>query len=194
MKKCLVILFALTFVCSVTQAMPPEKVSTLATKLSFKNRSYYVLSDNTCWEVINLTKRSRSFREWWNNVRLVPESFESLPEKWELGTVIDLYPRNTFPNIPFENASNKEELSSCSYVLIHSVTKQILFAKPLAIGECLFRVRKDARDDGYDVGYSRGHNVGYTQGYNQGHGDGYHKGYSEGFSDGVRQGKIIFSS
>jgi hypothetical protein len=168
MKNYFLIFFILA--CSLAQAMPPESVVQLSTKVILSNNNgYYVLSDNTCWKVIYFSKRWRSLSEWWNDVKLVPETFECAPKDWIEGSYIEVYSKRDFPEIPLQNASNQDDLINCSHVLINSTSKQVLFANALTTADCMVLLFNQAHEDGYNEGYTRGHSLGYSLGYSTGY-------------------------
>jgi hypothetical protein len=170
MRKYFLIPLLLLLMCSLAHAMPPEKIAQLSAKVILTNdNGYYVLSDNSCWKVIYFSKRMRSLSEWWNNVRLVPETFECSPKDWVEGTYIEIYSKRDFPEIPFQNASNQNDLINCSHVLINTASKQVLFANALSIADSMVLVFNQAYEDGYNKGYGIGHSLGYTLGYSTGY-------------------------
>jgi hypothetical protein len=179
-------LLALSFLlCAGVYASPPEQIVTLSGKAILSSeQGYYVLSDSTCWKVINFSKRWRSPLEWWNNVQLAPETFDCIPSSWDLGASIDVYSKFDFPEIPLENASNKTDLVNCTHVLVNSVTNQVLFGTALETADCMVRIFNEAYKDGHDIGYSRGHDAGYSSGHDAGYNTGYSTGYTIGYNKG----------
>jgi hypothetical protein len=171
--------------CSAMHAIQPEKIETLSAKVVLSNTNgYFVFADNSCWKVVRFSKRWRSLREWWNGVRLlVPETFDCVPDDWELGSQIEVYPKQIFPGIPEENASNKLALKNCSHVFVNSQTQQILFGISLKTAECITQLFIVAHQEGYDEGYS----AGYADGYGRRRLSGSKKGLGKSVKKQARQ-------
>lgn len=195
MKK-LFLLITTCCLCAGLQAEDPEKVETLAAKFCLENKiGYYVFSDDSCWKVIGFSKRSRSLREWWNNVQLAPEIYDCTPDKWTVGAPIEIYAKDSFSPIPLDNASNKENVMQCSHVFLNKNTRQVLFALSLKPAECLSQLYKIGHKEGHEEGYSKGMREGNHQGYQRGYqqgteksGEEYQKGYRLGYQEGYNQG------
>jgi flagellar biosynthesis/type III secretory pathway protein FliH len=199
MKKIFFILF--TIISFSSFADTPEKIEKLTSKVIMQNsEGYFVLSDGSSWKVIGFSKRWRSLSEWWNNIQLTPESYNCLPGDWELGSQIEVFSKsNTLSPVDEANASNQEALKECTYLLINSATKQILFGIPLEPEACITRLAKESHEEGYNLGYKLGYNKattdcsskyneGYSDGYTKGKNEGYAKGNSDGFSTGYKEG------
>ena len=70
-----------------TKTNEPERVAPISAKAILQNSNgYFVLADGTLWKAIGFSKRWRTLTEWWNNVQLVPENYECVPNDWFLGT------------------------------------------------------------------------------------------------------------
>ncbi len=189
MKKWLVIALALLS-CLGLHASSIEKIEVLSSKVILQNTNgYFVLSDRSCWKAVGFAKRWRTPSEWWNNVQLVPENYECVPNDWFLGSQIQIYSKYENLEVNEANASNSEALKQCTHLLLNSRTGQVLFAVALEPAECIVQLFNDAYQDGHSVGYSQGRLKSYenaTEIYNNGHADGYKSGYEEGFQDGFR--------
>jgi len=195
MKK--LFLLAMTFLwCSPLHPLDPEKVETLSAKFCSENKGgYYVLADDSCWKVIGFSKRWRGLREWWNNVQLAPETYDCIPDNWIVGATIEIYQKSSFPSIPLENASNKENVLQCSHVFLNKTTNQVLFAIALKPAECLTQLYKLGHNDGYEEGHSKGRHERNHQEYQRGYQEGvekidqeYKRGYRLGYQEGYNQG------
>jgi hypothetical protein len=192
MKKWLLIALTLLSCSSIhaTSYSYPEKVEVLASKVVLQNTNgYFVLSDRSCWKAIGYSPRWRTLSEWWNNVQLVPENYECVPNDWFLGAQIEVYSKYGNLNISEADASNQDALKQCTHLLVNSRTGQVLFAIALEPAECIVQLFTDAYQDGYSFGYSEGRLNSYknaTEIYNSGHSDGYKLGYSEGYQTAAR--------
>ena len=168
-----------------------EKVEYLSAKVLLENtNAYYVLSDGSCWKVMGFVKRWRTPSEWWNNVQLVPQNYESIPNDWFLGTKIEAYPKYEYLNVDESNASNQADLKQCTHLLVNTRTGQVLFAIALHPSDCMIQVYNDAHDDGYNQGFTKGRLSSYqnaTDIYNKGVSDGYKDGYAKGYQDAMKE-------
>lgn len=171
--------------CFSAYAGEPEKIETLSTKVIMQSTNgYFLFSDGSCWKVMNFQKRWRSPGEWWNNIQLVPQNYECLPNDWVLGSEIAIYPKYQNMEVNLDNASNLEALKQCTHLLFNRRTGQVLFATSLHPSECITQVFNDANKEGYETGYNKGRLASYQNSaevYEQGHKDGYKKGYTEGY-------------
>ncbi len=190
MKKWLVLAIALLS-CVVVQASSIERIEVLSSKAILKNANgYFALSDGSLWKAVGFEKRWRTPSEWWNNVQLVPENYECVPNDWFLGAQIQIYSKYDNLEVNEANASNQEALKQCTHLLVNTRSGQVLFATELDPAECVIRLFNDAFQDGYQSGYSKGRLESYKDAseiYNSGHADGFKAGYEEGFQDGFRE-------
>lgn len=187
------LLTALTIIsCSTVFANFPEKIETLSTKIILENTNgYFVLSDGSCWKAIGFSKRWRSLSEWWNNVQLVPENYECVPNDWFVGTEIEAYSKYGNLEVSEADASNQEHLKQCTHLLVNRRTGQVLFATALPTSLCIAEVFNEAKAEGYNKGYNAGRAKGYENAneiYNNGYSEGYKKGYTDGVQDTVIEG------
>lgn len=166
----------------------PESTAQLKSKLILENtEGYFVLSDGSCWKVIGFSKRERTLSEWWCNVELAPEDYNTLPKDWVLGSQIEIYSKQKNLSVKESNASNQERLALCTHLFFNKETRQVLFAIALEPEELLINVFKEASKDGYIKGYDQGHMYGkklsfskyYTEIYDKGYCEGYKKGYED---------------
>ncbi len=181
----LVVLMVLS--CSFTYIENTEKVETLSSKVILQNTNgYFVLSDRSCWKVLGFSKRWRSISEWWNDVQLVPQNYECVPNDWLLGAQMSIYPKFGHLEVDEANAANRDELKQCTHLLVNMRTGQILFAMALEPADCIIKLFNDAHVDGYNKGLGEGNtqnSQNATRSYNQGRTDGYSAGYAKGFQD-----------
>ena len=175
------------FCCLFSYAESAEVVETLSSKVILQNTSgYFVLSDRSLWKVLGFSKRWRSLSEWWNDVQLVPQNYECIPNDWLLGSQIAVYSKIGNLEVDEANASNKDELKQCTHLLVNMHTGQVLFAMALEPADCIVKLFNDAHGDGYNKGLGEGNSENYqnaTKSYNQGRADGYRDGYTQGFQD-----------
>ena len=180
MKKMLFALFVILS-CSFVQASNPEHVDILSGKVVLQNSNgYFVFSNGSCWKAIGFAPRWRTLSEWWNNVEIVPQTYQCVPSDWVLGTQIDVYTKFGNLNVNEADASNQDQLKQCTHLLHNKRTGQILFAIALHPADCIGQVFAEAKKDGYDEGYTKGRLSNYqnaTEIYN----DGYKAGYTKGF-------------
>lgn len=171
------------------------RVEKLTSKVILQNtQGYFVLSDASCWKVIGFEKRWRSLSEWWNNVELAPESYNCVPNDWQLGTEIEIYSKYSNLQVPENNASNQDELRQCTHMFFNSRTRQVLFAVALEPEDCIIKLYADAREEGYNLGYSQGKldaSLNYQNGYSDGKYTGYNDGYKDGYDDGYKAGSGV---
>lgn len=176
--------------CSFGYAGTPEKTGTLSSKVVLQNTSgYFVLSDRSCWKTFGFTKRWRSLSEWWQDAKLVPEKWESLPTDWHSGTQIEVYPKFGNLEVDEANASNQADLKQCTHLLVNTRTGKILFAIALEPSECVTMLHKESREEGYNEGYEKGRSNAYknaTDLFNKGREEGRKAGYAEGYKAGVQ--------
>ncbi len=133
----------------------------LSAKSIIKDRKgYYALSDGSVWRVIGFDPRWRTPSEWWNNVELVSKRYECLPNQWEVGAVVEIYPKYDYLTADENNASNKEALQQCSHMLVNLASGQVLFAAPLTTGAFFQQFYQDVYGIGFDKGYSEGYQQG----------------------------------
>ncbi len=125
---------------------------------------YFVLSDGSLWKAIPFATRYRSLSEWWNDVQLVPENYECVPNDWMIGSQVEVYSKYGNLNINQSDASNEYALRQCTHLLVNSHTGQVLFAAALNPAEGIMRLFTEAKAEGY----SSGHSSGYLQGYSLG--------------------------
>lgn len=184
MKKWVLIAIAICSV-STTYANTPERTAPLAAKVILQSKEgYFGLSDGSCWKTIGFSKRWRSLSEWWNNVRIVPENYECVPNDWVVGAQVDAYPKYGNLMINEADASNQEALKQCTHLLVNSRTGQVLFAIPVHPADCLVQVFKEGREEGYSSGLTQGRLDSYNNAhdiYDSGHAAGYKVGYAEGY-------------
>lgn len=181
------------FSCSVLCADYPERTGTLSSKVILQNTSgYFVLSDRSCWKAIGFATRWRTVSEWWNNVQLVPERYECIPNDWYLGTQIEVYSKYNNLEVSEANATNQEALKQCTHLLLNTRTGKVLFAVALEPAECIVQLFNEAYADGHDEGFTQGRLKSYqnaTEIYNNGHAEGYKVGYAEGFRAAMNNGQ-----
>ncbi|MBS0620910.1 MAG: hypothetical protein JSS61_05585 [Verrucomicrobia bacterium] len=192
---CLVVIASLS--CSVMYPSSAPDAEILSSKVILQNTNgYFVLSDRSCWKVIGFSPRWRSLSEWWNNVQLVPENYECVPNDWYLGTEIDVYSKYGNLQVSEANASNQEALKQCTHLFVNRRTGQVLFAIALEPAQCILDLHRDAHQDGYDEGYSFGRRAAHNstaQAYENGHSDGYKVGYREGYQAGQRSSEALIN-
>jgi hypothetical protein len=179
-------LIALTvFSCSLAFAEEAEKIETLSSKIILQDTNgYFVLSDGSCWKVIGFSKRWRSLSEWWNDVKLAPETYECVPNDWYVGTQVEAHAKYNKLEAPEANASNQDALKQCTHLLINTRTKQVLFAIALQPADCMIQIFNEASREGYNRGFNEGRSKGYQNSreiYNNGHAEGVREGYREGY-------------
>ena len=140
-------------------AFPPDDqdlTKELTEKATFLNADgYFVLADGSCWKVVGFAKRWRTICEWWNNTTLIPESYESIPNDWVLGTEVTIYPKAEYISVNEDDATNSHELKNCPYLLVNQTTGKILFALPLEGTDCMERVLKAALHNGFYNGWHK---------------------------------------
>lgn len=171
------LVFALS--CSIVSANQPERVEVLSSKVVLANSdAYFVLSDGSYWKVITFLKRWRSVSEWWNDVKLIPENYESVPNNWFVGTEIDVYPKYGNVGVDEANASNQEVLRQCTHLFCNSRNGQVLFAAEIHPSEGPVRIFNEGLKEGYSKGVKASsqkteevYNQGYTEGYKRGYKD-----------------------
>jgi hypothetical protein len=187
MKNLLLVLITV-FSCSAMYAGAVEKIEILSAKVILQNtEGYFALSDGTCLKAIGFSKRFRTPSEWWNNVQLVPENYECIPNDWFLGTEIEVYSKYDNLEVNEANASNQEELKQCTHLLFNTRNGQVLFAIMMHPSECLIQLFNDAHKDGYNKGYREGSNAQHKNSndiYDSGYAEGYKEGYAEGYQAG----------
>jgi hypothetical protein len=178
-------IIALAFLAfSFSSVNPPEKIEMLSAKVILQNTNgYFVLSDHSCWKAVGFSTRWRSLSEWWNNVKLVPENFECVPNDWALGTEIEVYAKYENLTVNESDASNQETLKQCTHLMYNRRTGQVLFAIALHPVDCVVQLYNDSYNDGYNAGYSKGRSTSYQAG----HDDGYRSGYADGYQTAQRQ-------
>lgn len=186
MKKLFLAISILTLSLAHASVNAPEKAEVLSAKVILENTTgYYALADGSCWKVIGFSPRWRNLSEWWNNVKLVPQSYECVPNDWFVGTQIEIYSKLGNLNVNLEDASNQDALKQCTHILINSRTGQILFAISLNPADCIVQLSQETRNEGYYKGYTKGRLDNYTNGNDIYH-DGYRKGYTEGYKAAIR--------
>lgn len=136
-------LFLMLSTFSFAQAETLEGVVTL-----HGDPSYFVLSNGQCYVALPFNKRWRTPSEWWNDVQIAEEYFDTDPADWQPGSRIDIYSIKEFA-IPFQNASNSTYLKQCTSVFINNSTGKVLLAYPISIVDCLLAVYQRGLDDGY---------------------------------------------
>lgn len=170
--------------CSMIYADQPEKIEMLSSKVICQNTNgYFVLSDGSCWKAVSFSKRWRSLSEWWNNVQLVPDNYECVPNDWYLGAQIAVYPKFGNLEVNEADASNQEVLKQCTHLFVNTRTGQVLFAISLQPAECIIQLFADAHEDGYNKGLYEARLKNY-----QNSSDSYKRGYAEGYKDGYVKG------
>lgn len=190
MKKWLITLCVLSsaFLC----ANSADRVGALASKVVLQNTNgYFVLTDGSCWKVVPFAKRWRTISEWWNNVEIVPENYESSPKDWFIGTQVEAYSKFNNLEVSEKNASNQETLKQCTHILVNSRTGQVLFGIQLDPADCILQLYNDAHDEGHKKGVDQGRMSAYknsTESFNAGRAEGYKLGYAEGFQEGLKEG------
>lgn len=169
-----------------TKTNEPERVAPISAKAILQNSNgYFVLADGTLWKAIGFSKRWRTLTEWWNNVQLVPENYECVPNDWFLGTDITVYSKYGNLGIKESDASNEETLKQCTHLLVNNRTGQVLFAIALDPAAGLVSLFNDAHHDCYIKGYNEGRAKNY-QNANEIYNNGYSDGYKEGYADGCQ--------
>ena len=184
MKRYLLLIMVM-FSCAY--ASSPDQVASLSSKVILQSTNgYFVLSDGSCWKVIPFSKRWRSISEWWNNVQLVPENYESLPKDWFLGTEIEAYSKYGNLEVNESDAANQEMLKQCTHLLMNARTGQVLFGIAMDPAECIVHLFQDAHADGHRKGVSDGRAENATNSYNAGFTEGRKIGYAEGYQAGLK--------
>ncbi len=165
-------------VSSALFADEPQQFAAISTNISLESGTgYFVLSDGSFWKAIPFIKRMRGPLEWWNDVRLVPEQYVTLPKEWPVGLEIAIYSRAWILDVNEENASNQDAIRRCTHLLMNSRTGQFLFAIPFDPASGLAEFYYDV----YNEAYKKGHDEGYGSGYSIGYGNGSYNGYAEGY-------------
>lgn len=198
MKKLIFLAVAMISFSTIYSA-PAGNVEKLTSKVILENsQGYFVLSNASCWKVIGFAKRWRTLNEWWNNVELAPESYNCVPNDWQLGSEIEIYSKYNNISVPENNASNQDELRQCTHMLYNTRTRQVLFAIALEPEDCIVKLFTDAREEGYNLGYTNGkldsslnYQKGYSDGNNVGYKEGYNIGYDTGYNDGYKAGSDL---
>ncbi len=189
MKKTLIAAIAV-LVCTAVEAGEPENIQALSAKVILQNtHGYFALADGNCFKAIGFSKRWRTLSEWWNNVQIVPQSYECVPNDWFVGTQIEVYPKNGNLMVNEGDASNQESLRQCTHLLVNTRTGQILFAISMHPAECISQLYKDAFSDGHTEGYDKGRQSSSRSAneiYNEGHAAGYRVGYTAGYRAAVQ--------
>lgn len=183
MKKWMLI-SATLFNFAIGYADSPERVEMLSAKAILGNTNgYFVLTDKSCWKAIGFSKRWRTVGEWWNNVQLVPQNYECVPNDWYLGAQIEVYSKYGNLEVNEANASNQDVLKNCTHLLFNKLTGQVLFAVALEPAECIVQLFRDAHEDGYQTGFAEGRsksNQATQDVLNKSYSDGYKAGYTDG--------------
>jgi hypothetical protein len=136
----------------------------LKAKAALSNTNgYYVLSDGSCWKVVALTPRWRSFSEWWEGIELnYPANYDCVPSNWRLGDEIEVCPNDFLFEIDESVISNPKTIASCTHALFNRHTKEVLFGIPLDPASFLVTVFNSAYKDGYNSGYDDGYDLART--------------------------------
>lgn len=153
--------------------------------------AYFVLSDRTFWKVMSFEKRWRSMSEWWNNVSLAPEEYDTTPSDWKRGTDIEIYSKAGNLAVAEADASNQELIKQATHLLVNRRTAKILFAIAMEPGDCLTQLAEESRQDGFKEGVIEGrrtHHRSTTEAYENGHSEGYKSGCADGFRSGYAEG------
>ena len=143
---------------------------------------YYTFSDGSLWKVINCFPRWRSLSEWWNDVRVVPDAYQSSPSDWYLGADITMIPRAQGNDRAEQNASNKTELDQATHLLLNEASGKKLFAISMRPEECLREVYNLTHKEAYSQGYLKGQlsrDLDASKQYEKGFDAGYYEGYKE---------------
>jgi hypothetical protein len=147
---------------------------------------YYSLSDGTLWKVIGFSPRWRSLSEWWNNVNLMPDSYQCNPSDWFLGSNIQILPKINKSDVSELNASNKDAICRATHLLTNQASGKVLFAVALRPEECIVELYNESYKEGYNQGYHRGQlsrDFDASRQYEKGYESGYHEGYKDAFKD-----------
>jgi len=182
-------MIAITLSLSGLYATSPEKIEMLAAKAFVKKeKGYFVLSDGSCWQTIALETRWRSLFEWWNNVELSPENYHCIPNDWQLGSRIEVFPKGQDLEFKEEDATNASELRYYTHYLVNDKL-QVLFAKPLSVADCIVYVANESKQLGYEQGMAKGEEnkaLSATSHYEKGYREGYLIGHEAAASKGIK--------
>ena len=142
-----------------------DEPNALVTNISIgNNAAYFVLADGSCWKAVQFKTRWRSPFEWWQGVELVPKEYTSSPDIWRKGANITVHLKKDCDLVEDKNASNHQEISKCTHLLINHDTGDALFAIYFAFEDCLVQVKNDAYASGKLTGYETGWDEGYRAG------------------------------
>lgn len=198
--KRLVLFFCGVF-CSFGFSQNFDREEKLASSVLINDKvGYFCLSDGSLWKVITFTKRWRSLGEWWEGVQLAPESYETSPKDWLLGSEISICSKFEAIEVNELDAVNHDELKQCTHLLMNQGTRQVLFAIPLTSMQCMDLIFKEGKLLGYEEGYNEAsmnkivshkkntenaYKTGYETGKKIGFEQGYEKGYEKGYERGI---------
>lgn len=170
MKKLFLLILAIVPI-SFLKAVPVDNTGVIMGKVHTEgNKGYFILSDGTFWKAFSFTTRSRGPLEWLTGVELiVPDSYKCGLSEWVLGTEVDACPKYFTLTVDESNASNQEDLKTCSHLLINKKSGKMLFAVPLHPVDCMDQIFQDGHTQGYAEGHTKGYNSGYSLGYSLGY-------------------------
>jgi hypothetical protein len=154
-----------------------------------QNTGYYTLSDGTIWKVFSLSPRWRNVSEWWNDVKLMPEIYETTPDDWYLGSDVQFLTKLDHIDFDESAVSDKKLLARATHILVNSSTGKHLFAVSLCQETCLNELYKDSYQQGYNCGYDKGSRINDVNAAAQ-----YEKGYEAGYYTGYKEATKEFNS
>lgn len=177
-----VVFFNCALVSCILHAEDENKLSLSSKVMIQSHTAFYALSDGSFWKVFSFTPRWRSVSEWWNDVKLIPNSYECDPSDFYVGCDLEILTKLDHDLANHENATNKDIISRCTHLMHNVHTDKYLYALKLKPEHLLTELYNESFKDGYHKGFEKGkqfNNIDASIQYKNGYEAGFYNGYQE---------------
>jgi hypothetical protein len=179
MKICFKVCVLVAFLSQTFAASEEANFNLTSKVLINESTGFYTLSDGSFWKVFNFSPRWRTISEWWNDVKLIPEAYDTAPQDWYIGADLEVISKLDHLDAKESDSSHKNLLARCTHIIRNTGSNKCLFAVELKPETLLVELYNDTYKSAYEKGYYKGQLSSDLDASKQ-----YEKGYEAGYYQG----------